>query len=54
MGEEMNANNILAEKPEGKRQLGIARHRWVEDNMAVLDELRWNGIDWIDLAEGTD
>jgi hypothetical protein len=27
MGEEMNANNILAEKPEGKRQLGIARHR---------------------------
>jgi hypothetical protein len=32
MGEMRNAYNILVGKPEGKRPLGMLRHRW-EDNV---------------------
>jgi hypothetical protein len=34
-------------KPEGKRPLGRPRRRWV-DNIKM--GLRWDGMDWIDLA----
>jgi len=34
MGEMTNANNILVEKPEGKRPLGRPRHR-CGDNIRV-------------------
>jgi hypothetical protein len=37
-------------KPEGKRPLGRPRHRGV-DNKIVLREIRWNGMEWIDLAQ---
>jgi hypothetical protein len=41
-------------KPEGKRPLGIPRRRW-EDNIRMdLREIRWAGMDWIDLAQDTD
>jgi hypothetical protein len=37
-------------KQEGKRPLGRPRHRW-EDNIKMdLREIRWGGMDWIDLA----
>jgi hypothetical protein len=29
MGEESNAFRIMVGKPEGKKPLGIPRHRWV-------------------------
>jgi hypothetical protein len=42
-------------KPEGKRPLGRPRRRW-EDNIRIdIREIRWGGMDWIDLnckAEG--
>jgi hypothetical protein len=31
MGEKWNAYRILVEKPEGKRQLGRPRLRWVDN-----------------------
>jgi hypothetical protein len=49
MGAKSNAYRILLGKPEGKRPLGRARLRWV-DNIK-MDLKRWDGIDWIDLVQ---
>jgi hypothetical protein len=44
---------ILVRQPEGKRPLGIPRHRW-EDNIRMdLREIGWEGVDWIHLAQDT-
>ena len=41
-------------KPEGKRPLGRARHRW-EDNIKIdLQEVGCGGTDWIELAQERD
>ena len=38
---------VLVGKPEGKRPLGRPRHRW-EDNIEVdLQEVGFEGMDWI-------
>jgi hypothetical protein len=47
MGETRNVYRILVGKPEGKRPLGRLRRRWVEN-------IRWDGMDWIDLAQDRD
>jgi hypothetical protein len=45
---------ILVGKPEGMRPLGRPRCRW-EDNIKMdLREIRWGGMDWIDLAQDRD
>jgi hypothetical protein len=41
-------------KPEGKRPLGRPRRRWVDNIKLDLREIRWNDVDWIDLAQGRD
>jgi hypothetical protein len=38
-------------KPEGKRPLGRPRCRWVNNIKIDLRETRWDGMDWIDLAQ---
>jgi hypothetical protein len=43
--EKMNAYRILVGKPEGKRQLGRPRHRWVDSNKMDLKEIGWDGMD---------
>ena len=40
----------LVRKPEGKRRLGIPRHRWEDNIKRKLD----GGIGWIDLAQERD
>jgi hypothetical protein len=39
-------------KPEGKRPLGRPRHRWADNIKIILGEIRWDGMDWIDLGSG--
>jgi hypothetical protein len=54
MGETRNACRILVGKPEGKRPLGRPRRRWVDNIKIDLREIRWDGMDWIDLAQDRD
>jgi len=45
---------VLVGKPEIKRPLGRPRRRW-EDNIKInLQELGGVGMDWMELAQGTD
>jgi hypothetical protein len=54
MGDMMNAYRILVGKPEGKRPLGRPSRRWVDNIKMDLREIGWDGMDWIDLAQGRD
>jgi len=47
-------DSVLLGKPEGKRGPERPRHGW-EDNIKMdYQELGWEGMNWIDLAEGRD
>jgi hypothetical protein len=52
--EKRNAYKILLGKPEGKRPLGRPRRRWVDNIKMDLREIRWDGVDWIDMAQDRD
>jgi hypothetical protein len=54
MWEKRNAYRILVGNPEGKRPLGRPRHRWVENIKIYLRGIRWDGGDWINLAQDRD
>jgi hypothetical protein len=45
--EKRNAYRILVGKPEGKRQLGRPKRRWVGNIRMDLREIVWDGMDWI-------
>jgi hypothetical protein len=45
MGKKRNAYSLLVGKPEGKRQLGRQRRRWVDDNRMDLGEVGWSDVD---------
>jgi hypothetical protein len=50
-GEKMNAYRILVGNSEGKRPLGRPRRRWADNIKMDISEIRWDGMDCIDLAE---
>jgi hypothetical protein len=53
-GEKRNAYKVLVGRPERKIPLGRPRRRW-EDNITMdLREIGWGGMDWINLAQGSD
>jgi hypothetical protein len=49
-GEKRNAYRLLVGKPEGKRQLGRPRLRWMDNIKIDLGEIGRDGMDWIGLA----
>ncbi|KAJ4446079.1 hypothetical protein ANN_12771 [Periplaneta americana] len=54
MGESRNAYRLLVGRPEGIRPFGRPRRRW-EDNIKMdLREVRYDGRDWINLAQDRD
>jgi hypothetical protein len=44
----------LVGKPEGKRPLGRPSRRWLDDIKMDLREIRWDGMDWIELVQDRD
>jgi hypothetical protein len=38
-------------KPEGKRQLGRPRRRWMDNIRMDLVKVEWGDVDWIGLAQ---
>jgi hypothetical protein len=43
--ETRNVYGILVGKPEGKRQLGRNKHRWVDNITINLKEIGWGCMD---------
>jgi hypothetical protein len=50
MGERRGAYRALVGKPEGRRPLGRARHRWEDNIKTGLLEVGWGSMGWIKLA----
>jgi hypothetical protein len=38
-------------KPEGKRPLRIPKRSWENNNKIGLSEIRWDGMEWVYLAQ---
>jgi hypothetical protein len=51
MGEKRNVYRLLVGKPEGKRPLGRARRKWMDNIKMDLLEIGLNVVDWIGLAQ---
>jgi hypothetical protein len=54
MGEVRGVYRVLVGIPEGKRQLGRPRRRWVGNIRMVLQEVGCGHMDWIGLAQDRD
>jgi len=54
LGEDMGVYRVLVGKPEGKRQLGRPRRRWVDNIRLDLQEVGCGYTDWIGLVLDTD
>ena len=54
MGEERGVYGVLVGKPEGKRPLGKARRRWVDNITMDLQEVGCRYMDWIGRAQDRD
>jgi hypothetical protein len=54
MGKEQECIKDIGRNPEGKRPLGRSRCRWVDNTKMDVREIRWGGMDWIDLAQDRD
>ena len=44
----------MAGRPEGKGPLGRHKPRWEDNSKMDLQEERWRGMNWIDLAQDRD
>jgi len=54
MRERRGVYRAFVVKPKGNRPLGRPRHRWDDDINKDLHEVRYGGMDWIDLAQDRD
>jgi hypothetical protein len=54
MGERRGVYRVLVGNPEGKRPLGRLRRRWEDNIKMVRQEVRCEGMDWIELAQDRD
>jgi hypothetical protein len=51
MGEGRGAYRVLVGRPEGRRPLGRPRSRWEANSKMDLQEVGWEGMDLIDMAQ---
>jgi hypothetical protein len=53
MGEGRGATGFVG-RPEGRRPLGRPRRRWENNFKMDLQEVGWEGFDWIDMTQDRD
>jgi hypothetical protein len=53
-GGKRNVYRILVGKLERKKPLRRPRRRWVDNIKIDIREIRWDGMDWIDLVQDRD
>jgi hypothetical protein len=53
-GENRNACRILVGNSERKRPLGRPRRRWVDNIKMDRRVTKWDGVDWVDMAQDRD
>jgi len=51
LGNKGNANSVLERKPWENRPLWIPRHKWEDNFKTDLKGIRWEGTDYIHLAQ---
>jgi hypothetical protein len=51
MGERECVYRVWVGKPEERRLRGRPRRRWMDNIKMNLQEVRWRGMDWIDVAQ---
>jgi hypothetical protein len=54
MREKRSAYRTFVGMPEGKGPLGRPKCRWVDNIKMGLRDIRWGGMDWIDLSQNRD
>ena len=54
MGDRTDLYKVLVGKPEGNRTLGRPRRKWQDNIKMDLEEMRYGGVDWIELAQDRD
>jgi len=54
MGESRGVYRALLKKPEGKRPLGRPRHRLGDNIKMGLQEMKFEDVNWIGLAQDRD
>jgi hypothetical protein len=54
MEDKRGAYRDLVGRPEGNRPLARPRRRWDDNIKMHLQEVGWEGMDWIDLAQDMD
>jgi hypothetical protein len=54
IGEGRGIYRVLVGQPEGKTPLGRSRRRWEDNIKTDLQELGYEGMDWIELAKDRD
>jgi hypothetical protein len=52
-GEKRNAYRMVG-KPEMKRPMGRTRRSWVNNIKMDLGEIRWDDVNWIDMAQNSE
>jgi hypothetical protein len=44
----------LGKKAEGNRPVGRHSHRWEDNTEMDLKEVRWEGVNWINMTQNSD
>jgi hypothetical protein len=50
-GEKRGVYRVLVGKLEGKEPRGGPKRRWENNNKNYLQEVKWEGMGWIDMAQ---
>jgi hypothetical protein len=51
LGKRRGAYRVLGEKPVGKTSRGRPKHRWKGNIKMYLNEVEFEGVSWIELAQ---